>query len=239
MMRWRRIGQTWCIWPARPIALVEMIGGSYLSASPQLSYRRLIEALALKKIAVHAWGYVPGFDHQTQANEAWQNLRNCKANLEARVGAIPSPIRLGHSLGCKLHLLAPDGGRNSKGLITLSFNNFAADRSIPILGKVAPSLGFHSEFSPSPKETMRLIYEHYLQPKNLLISFGQDKLDQSDVLLECLKKRRGDASKALKLEGDHLTPASVGLRKNLLGEWADDSSKAQSLKKVVNTITNW
>ena len=56
MTRWRRLGNVWGLWPAQPIALVEMVGGSYLAASPQLSYRRLLEGLADHNLAVHAWG---------------------------------------------------------------------------------------------------------------------------------------------------------------------------------------
>ncbi|HGY5537147.1 MAG TPA: DUF1350 family protein [Prochlorococcus sp.] len=239
MTRWRRLGKAWGLWPAQPIALVEMIGGSYLAASPQLSYRRLLEALADHNLAVHTWGYVPGFDHQAQANEAWSNLRRCRQELETRVGPLPAPLRLGHSLGCKLHLLAPDGGRNSKALVALSFNNFTADRSIPMLRELRSRLDFHTEFSPSPKETMRLIRECYHQPHNLLVSFGKDDLDQSPSLLHCLQQRSDDATQSCHLPGDHLTPASAGLRQNLLGNWADDSARAETIKQLVETICCW
>ena len=239
MTRWRRLGKAWGLWPAQPIALVEMIGGSYLAASPQLSYRRLLEALASQNLAVHTWGYVPGFDHQAQANEAWSSLRRCRQELQARVGALPAPLRLGHSLGCKLHLLAPDGGRNSKALVALSFNNFTADRSIPMLREPRSRLDFHTEFSPSPKETMRLIRECYHQPHNLLVSFGKDDLDQSPSLLHCLQQRADDATQSWHLPGDHLTPASAGLRQNLLGDWADDSARAETIKQLVETICRW
>ena len=239
MTRWRRLGKAWGLWPAQPIALVEMIGGSYLAASPQLSYRRLLEALADHNLAVHTWGYVPGFDHQAQANEAWSNLRRCRQELETRVGPLPAPLRLGHSLGCKLHLLSPDGGRNSKALVALSFNNFTADRSIPMLRELRSRFDFHTEFSPSPKETMRLIRECYHQPHNLLVSFGKDDLDQSPSLLHCLQQRSDDATQSCHLPGDHLTPASAGLRQNLLGNWADDSARAETIKQLVETICCW
>ncbi len=239
MTRWRRHGQVWCLWPSNPIGLIEMIGGSYLATTPQISYRRLLEELSLENLAIHAWGYLPALDHQSQANQAWRDLRNCREKLVSRVGTLPLSLRLGHSLGCKLHLLAPDGGRNSTGLVAMSFNNFAANNSIPGLKKIAPKMGFQSEFSPSPKETLRLIQQHYLQPRNLLVSFGEDSLDQSPSLLQCLNKRFTDESKTLHLAGDHLTPASAGLRKKLLGGWADDSSRNNSLKLLRKAILNW
>ena len=67
------------------------------------------------------------------------------------------PIRIGHSLGCKLHLIAPDGGRKSNSFIGLSFNNFKIDKSIPFLSKAKKKLKIQAEFSPSPSETMRII----------------------------------------------------------------------------------
>ena len=112
--------------------MIEFIGGSYLAATPQISYRRLLEELAADGLAVHAWAYVPGFDHQRQARDAWSAFRSARRQLEERCGTFGAPLRLGHSLGCKLHLLAPDGGRGSRALVALSFNNFNADRSIPL-----------------------------------------------------------------------------------------------------------
>ena len=240
MIYWRKFEKIWCTWPSKPIGVIEMIGGSYLASNPQISYRRLLEALTSQGFAIHAWSYLPLFDHQTQANKAWKNFRECKNNLEIRIGEkLPKPIRIGHSLGCKLHLLAPDGGRNCEGLIALSFNNFAANSSIPIVSKVSKKLGFHTEFNPSPKETMRLIIERYIQSKNLLIRFSEDNLDQSFSLLDCLQKRKNDNSTIIQLEGNHLTPASAGLRQNLPGNWPDDLFKTKNLKALVSTITKW
>ena len=119
-MNWRQQGTIWRLSPAQPIGQVDFIGGSYLAATPQVSYRRLLEDLGKAGLAVNAWAYVPGFDHQSQAREAWAAFRTARRELEQRHGSLPTPLRLGHSLGCKLHLLAPDGGRNSRGLVALS-----------------------------------------------------------------------------------------------------------------------
>ena len=236
MNSWRQQGNLWQLRPSRPQALVEFIGGSYLAATPQVSYRRLLEDLAKLNLAVHAWAYVPGFDHQSQARQAWSELREARRRLVERSGSLPPSLRLGHSLGCKLLLLAPDGGRSSQCLVALSFNNFAADRSIPLLGDLAPKLGVETEFSPSPRETLRLISRHYLQPRNLVVRFGRDDLDQSDDLIEALRQRPEDASEFLHLPGDHLTPASAGLRRSVLGDWADDPRKVASMRRLTTTI---
>ena len=233
MTRWRQRGD---IWELEPAALergtLEFIGGSYLAASPQLSYRRLLEALASLGWRVRAWSYVPGFDHQDQANLAWRRFRQLR-------GADGSVLRLGHSLGCKLHLLAPDGGRGSSALVALSFNNFSAERSIPLLAELGQQFNFRSEFSPSPEQTLTQVALTYRQPRNLLVRFNRDQIDQSKRLLGVLQARPEDASELQELPGDHLAPASAGLRQNLLGKWADDPARQQALERIARTIDGW
>ena len=233
MTRWRQRGD---IWELEPAALergtLEFIGGSYLAASPQLSYRRLLEALASLGWRVRAWSYVPGFDHQDQANLAWRRFRQLR-------GANGAVLRLGHSLGCKLHLLAPDGGRGSSALVALSFNNFSAERSIPLLAELGQQFNFRSEFSPSPEQTLKQVALTYRQPRNLLVRFNRDQIDQSKRLLGVLQARPDDASELQELPGDHLAPASAGLRQNLLGKWADDPARQQALERIARTIDAW
>ena len=233
MTRWRQRGD---IWELEPAALergtLEFIGGSYLAASPQLSYRRLLEALASLGWRVRAWSYVPGFDHQDQANLAWRRFRQLR-------GADGDVLRLGHSLGCKLHLLAPDGGRGSSALVALSFNNFSAERSIPLLAELGQQFNFRSEFSPSPEQTLTQVALTYRQPRNLLVRFNRDQIDQSKRLIGVLQARPDDASELQELPGDHLAPASAGLRQNLLGKWADDPARQQALERIARTIDAW
>ncbi|WP_398329040.1 DUF1350 family protein [Vulcanococcus sp.] len=231
-MSWRQRGSLWLLEPPAARGLIQFIGGSYLAATPQLSYRRLLEALARQGLAIQAWSYVPGFDHQAQANEAWKLFR------AARPEGLPS-LRLGHSLGCKLHLLAPDNGRGCSGLAALSFNNFSAERSVPLLAELGPRLGIQSEFSPSPSETLRLVGANYRQPANLLVRFNRDGIDQSQRLQAVLQARLQDQTQLLELPGDHLTPASAGLRQNLLGAWADDPSRQRQIDALAGTICRW
>ncbi len=239
MSRWRRINRTWCNWPSRPIGLIEMIGGSYLATTPTISYKRLLESLVNRNLAVHAWSYVPSLDHQSQSNQAWKEFRILREKLKERTGNLPSSIRIGHSLGCKLHLIAPDRGRNSKGLIALSFNNFKASNSIPMLGKLSTKFDIQSEFSPGPKETMRIIMEQYIQEKNLLIKFKDDKLDQSESLIQHLQKRSNpDKSSLLVLQGSHLTPASAGFRNKFFGEFINQQ-KIANLEQLITVIYQW
>tara|TARA_Y100001968_G_scaffold201590_1_gene185154 strand:+ start:153 stop:896 length:744 start_codon:yes stop_codon:yes gene_type:complete len=235
----RRIGDVYCQWPSRPVALIEIIGGSYISIKPEVTYRRLISGLLQRNFAVHSWSYIPNFDHQTQANHAWKQFRLSRKTLEKRVGFNPKSIRLGHSLGCKLHLLAPDGGRNCNGLVAISFNNFKADRSIPMLRKMTKKLNFQTEFSPSPAETFNLIREHYEQINNLLIRFKNDSLDQNNLLLKSLKERDADKSKMMQLDGNHLTPVSMGLREKLTKTNLNNFLKYKKIDLIIDQISNW
>ncbi len=239
MSSFRRISDVSCQWPSRPVGLIELIGGSYISIKPEVTYKRLISCLLKRNFAVHSWGYIPNFDHQLQANQAWKQFRQSRKILEKRVGLITKSIRLGHSLGCKLHLLAPDGGRNCDGLVAISFNNFRADKSIPLLRKMSKKLNFQTEFSPSPSETLNLVREHYEQINNLLIKFKNDNLDQNDFLLKSLKERSADKSKIMNLDGNHLTPVSVGLREKLLKANLQNSLKYENINLIVDQITHW
>ncbi len=243
---WRQRGAIWTLESAATggdeAPLVEFIGGSYLAATPQLSYRRLLEALAGRGWAIHAWSYVPGFDHQRQAVEAWREFRRLRRADTQAAGELESRrpvLRLGHSLGCKLHLLAPDGGRSCRGLVALSFNNFSAERSVPLLAEMGQQLGFRSEFSPSPEETLRQVSGNYHQSRNLLVRFRRDNLDQSGRLLAALRQRPQDRSELVELPGDHLTPASAGLRRNLLGDWADDPARQRQIDGLAERILGW
>lgn len=236
---WRQQGSLWLLDPARLgvplLGSVEFIGGSYLAATPQLSYRRFLEALAQRGWGIRAWSYVPGFDHQAQANEAWRAFRSHRG--EGHGGE--RLLRVGHSLGCKLHLLAPDGGRACTGLVAISFNNFSAERSVPLLAEMGQQFRFRTEFSPSPQETLRQVALSYRQNRNLLVRFSRDGLDESLPLLDSLRNRPGDASQLLEMPGDHLTPASAGLRRNLLGDWADDPARQRQVERLAGTITTW
>jgi len=239
MNTFRRISDVSCHWPSRPIGLIELIGGSYISIKPEVTYKRLISGFLQRNFAVHSWGYIPNFDHQLQANCAWKQFHQSRKILKKRVGLEAKSIKLGHSLGCKLHLLAPDGGRNSDGLVAISFNNFKADKSIPLLGKMSQKLNFQTEFSPSPTETLNLIREHYEQKNNLLIKFKNDTLDQNELLIKSLKDRPSDKSKIMLLEGNHLTPVSLGLREKLLKSNSQTSLKYEQIDLIVDQVTHW
>ena len=214
---WRQQGSVWLAVPPSPIGVIQFIGGTYLSIQPQLAYRRLVTAFETLGWAVLSWAYSPSFDHQAQADQACSALEHARRREPALSADLPV-LRLGHSLGCKLHLLAPDGGLGCNRAALLSFNNFSAERSIPFLSTARSYLDMTMEFSPSPSRTLELVADHYQQPSNLLVRFQHDRIDQSPRLHHRLQARFGDRSALTVLPGDHLTPASVGLRQQWLGQ---------------------
>ena len=226
----------YCYWPSNPKKIIEFIGGSYLASKPDLTYKRFIESLIDKNYAVHAYKYNPQFDHQELALRAWKDFKICRRLLSKRLGSSIPSVRVGHSLGCKLHLISPDGGRNCEKFISISFNNFSAKKSIPLLRQISQKFEFNSEFSPSPDRTLRIIENTYNQKNNFLIKFNSDELDQTDKLLSCLKARKEDNSKGIRLKGTHTIIASAGLRENFLGDWADDNFKRYTIKQISNLI---
>ena len=123
--------------------------------------------------------------------------------------------------------------------MALSFNNFSAERSIPLLAEMGQQFRFRTEFSPSPAETLRQVAFSYRQLRNLLVKFRRDGIDESLPLLDTLRGRPDDASQLLQMPGDHLTPASAGLRRNLLGNWADDPAKQRQVERLVEMIDAW
>ena len=228
----------YCFWPANPKKIIEFIGGSYLASNPDITYKRFIESLIRKNYAVHAFKYIPQFDHQELSIKAWKDFKICKEILSKRLNRNLSTLRIGHSLGCKLHLIAPDGGRNCERFISISFNNFSASKSIPFLKKISKNLDFNTEFSPSPQKTFNIIEKTYIQNNNLLIKFDSDNLDQTESLLSCLKKRVNDNSNGIMMKGNHTLIASAGLRENYIGEWADDNFKKKAITKISTIIDN-
>ena len=228
-----------CYWPSNPKKIIEFIGGSYLATRPDFAYKRFIENLLIKNYAVHSYRYIPQFDHQEISYKAWKDFKNCKRILIKRLSKELKTVRVGHSLGCKLHLISPDGGRNCEKFISISFNNFSANKSIPLLKNISKKLDFRSEFSPSPNRTLKIINNTYIQNKNLLIKFDDDKLDQTESLLSALKFRANDNSKGILMKGNHTLIASAGLREDLLGEWADDDLKRKTIEKISHLIDDF
>jgi hypothetical protein len=84
-----------------------------------------------------------------------------------------------------------------------------------------------------------LVGRNYRQQRNLLVRFKRDSIDQSSRLLGVLQARPGDSTSLLELPGDHLAPASGGLRRQLLGAWADDPQRIRVIEQLAEAISRW
>lgn len=204
-----------------------------MAAAPQLTYRRLLEFLAEAGYGIIATPFVNTFDHGAIALDVLHKLEYALDWLEYRQGYPPAlPIYgLGHSMGCKLHLLVNslyDGDR--AGNMLLSFNNFPASQSIPWMDNLTP-VGV--EFSPTPAETETLIQDRYPVRRNLLIRFQDDDIDQTARLRHLLKAKFGDMVTALKLPGNHLTPLSQGLKWQVGTEFSPLDAVGQWLQQTL------
>ena len=87
---------------------------------------------------------------------------------------------------------------------------------------------------------VNVIYsQDYEQINNLLIKFRNDNLDQNDLLLQSLKERSSDKSKIILLDGNHLTPVSIGIREKLLKSNSENSLKYEKIDLIVDQVTHW
>ena len=123
-----------------------------MAAAPQVTYRLLLEYLADRGYVIVATPFMSSFDHGEIAKAALNSFEQVIARLHHTRQLSPRylPVYgLGHSMGCKLHLLIASLFEVERaGNIFLAYNNFPAKRSIPLLEQVTESLS-------DPLEKMR------------------------------------------------------------------------------------
>lgn len=215
-MDWQEIFGNWVLVPPRPIAIVHFLGGAFVATIPQLTYRSLLEHLAEQGFVVIATPFVNTFDHVAIAQQVHDSFNTALARLQGRVlKRRYLPIYgIGHSMGCKLHLLINSlYPQERAGNIFISFNNYPAKRSIPMLEQfVQFAPNFDVEFTPSPDETNRLILENYQVRRNLLVKFTNDTIDQTRSLHGVLYSRFPDLTTVQIIKGNHLTPLGQDIK---------------------------
>ncbi|MDX2214182.1 MAG: DUF1350 family protein [Oculatellaceae cyanobacterium bins.114] len=209
-MIWQEISGNWVLVPPRPIAIIHFLGGAFVAAAPQVTYRSLLEFLAAEGYVIVATPFVNTLDHTAIARETGKTFNIALEHLQNQVFKKRYlPIYgVGHSMGCKLHLLIGSlFPQERAGNILMSFNNYPVRRSIPFVEQFyqfAPNLSI--EFIPSPEETNDLIERRYQVRRNLLIKFTDDDLDQTKPLTEALLNCFPDMTALKILKGNHLTP---------------------------------
>lgn len=144
-MEWEEIAGNWLLVPRQPIAIIHFLGGAFVSAAPQLTYRWLLEQLAKQGYAIIATPFDSAFDRNSfdHGAIARSTLLRFESALEylqqRRLREQDLPVYgLGHSLGCKLHLLNNSLFEAERaGNILMAFNNYPAKRAIPLYDQVS------------------------------------------------------------------------------------------------------
>ncbi|XP_062225553.1 uncharacterized protein LOC133924153 isoform X2 [Phragmites australis] len=135
---WTEIDGSWVLRPksSEPSFVVHFVGGIFVGAAPQITYRFFLERLADRGALVIATPYASGFDHFFIADEVQFKFDRCLRNLAEPVNDLPT-FGVGHSLGSVIHLLI--GSRYAvqrSGNILMSFNNKEASSAIPLFSPV-------------------------------------------------------------------------------------------------------
>ena len=208
-MDWQEVSGSWVLIPKNPRAIVHFLGGAFVATAPHITYRWLLEQVAGKGYAVIATPFLNTLDHKAIARDVLNRFETTLTRLQTtRLGKNYLPIYgLGHSMGCKVHLLIGSLFTVERaGNILLSFNNYPARRAIPFIEQLNINPAFDIEFSPSPQETSDLIAQSYEVRRNLLIKFANDDIDQTVSLTQVLQQRFPNMIALQTLSGNHLTP---------------------------------
>ncbi|WCJ42260.1 hypothetical protein M5689_023080 [Euphorbia peplus] len=228
---WSEVEGAWVLKPknSRPTSVVHFIGGIFVGAAPQLTYRLFLERLAEKGALVIATPYASGFDHFFIADEAQFKFDRCFRFLQETVNDLPT-FGIGHSLGSVIHLLI--GSRYAvqrNGNVLMAFNNKEASSAIPLFSPVlvpmAQSVGpILSDILSMP--TVRMGAEMTLkQLENLSPPIMKQVLplvEQLPPLYMDLAKGREDFSPKPE-ETRRLIKAYYGISRNLLIKFQDDT----------------
>ncbi|MGF1489856.1 MAG: DUF1350 family protein [Prochloraceae cyanobacterium] len=216
-MDWQDLSGNSILIPSQePRAIVHFLGGAFVGTLPNLSYRWLLEQLGQQGYVIIATPFINTFDHITIARDVLNRFESILDRLKAS-GSIAReylPIYgMGHSMGCKLHLLIGSlFNVDRAGNILVSFNNYPASRAIPFGEQLKIDRTLNLEFSPTPTETNDLILKSYQTRRNLLVRFDNDDIDQTASLNPILQQRFPEMVSILTLPGTHLTPLSQDLK---------------------------
>ncbi|WP_036485540.1 DUF1350 family protein [Myxosarcina sp. GI1] len=232
-MEWLEISGGWVYLPRRDIkGIVHFLGGAFVATAPQISYRLLLEQIGKDGYATIATPFLNTLDHLAIAREVLNRFETILDRLHQtnKLGKRYLPVYgIGHSMGCKLHLLIGSLYNIERaGNILISFNNYPVNRAIPFIEQFNLTSTFNVEFSPSPIETQELIAKNYAIRRNLLVKFTNDNIDQTIELNPILRQRFPNMIALLNLPGNHLTPLSQEI------QWQSEDSNTP-----ISTLGQW
>jgi hypothetical protein len=210
MIEWQEISGNWVWLPPQPIGIIHFLGGAFVASAPQFTYRWLLTEIGKGGYAIIATPFVNTFDHISIARDVLNRFETLVEKLQEKKLLSPGylPVYgIGHSMGCKLHLLIGSLYNVERaGNVLISYNNYPARRAIPLVEQLDVNQTLNFEFKPSPQETDEIILYNYLVRRNLLIRFTNDEIDQSLNLNPILQQRFAQLISLLVLPGNHLTP---------------------------------
>lgn len=247
-MNWQEIAGNSILIPPQPIALIHFLGGAFVATAPQATYRRLLEGLAQQGYGVIATPFITTVDHAAIAEQVLIQFEDALEYLHrtARLSPVLPIYGIGHSMGCKLHLLIGSLFEVERaGNILISFNNFPIEKAIPLAEWITPTVPV--EFSPNPAQTNHLVERQYQVPRNLLVKFSNDTLDQSLRLAGLLEQRFPGMVVVQRLAGNHMTPLGQDLNwqagesftpLDALGQWFRQEFYRE-LNQLERSILRW
>lgn len=236
-MEWQPIAESWVLLPRQPVGIVHFLGGAFVGTAPHVAYRSLLDRLGRAGFTVVATPFLNGFDHQLLARDALNRFETVLQRLQQRDRSYLPIYGLGHSMGCKLHLLIGSIYEVERaGNILMAYNNYPVRRAIPILEQFNVDLALleEFEFTPSPAATCELVASDYPVRRNLLIQFADDTIDQTAELAEILRDRFGELVGVRVLRGNHLTPLSPDISWQAGRDFSPVDAIAQWVKQEVS-----
>ena len=113
------------------------IGGAFVGASPQLTYRVFLEKLARQSsCVVVATPYELSFDHLRVVDDCQFKFDRAFAKLDAGLQTLPV-VSVGHSMGAHVHALINSRYElNREALVLISYNNKPATAAVPLFAEV-------------------------------------------------------------------------------------------------------
>ncbi|MEO1211380.1 MAG: DUF1350 family protein [Cyanobacteria bacterium J06638_20] len=239
---WQNIFDNWVLVPENPRGAIHFLGGAFVATVPQVSYRCLLEGLADEGYVVIATPFVNTLDHGAIAQEVLASFERAWEYVRTRLlRSTYLPLYgMGHSMGCKLHLLIGSQLEQVRdGNILMAYNNYPLRKAVPLgeevyqvtnqlsaqfatqitqlteqFAQLAPEVkpNLDVEFTPSPEETSHLVETQYQVKRNLLLKFTTDTIDQTRPLHDILRVRYPEMTSVQILKGNHLTPLSQDLK---------------------------
>ncbi|AFY74947.1 Protein of unknown function (DUF1350) [Synechococcus sp. PCC 7502] len=216
-MEWQQVENNFVLAPSQPKGVIHFLGGAFFAAAPHISYSRILETLARAGYVIVATPIINStFDHRQIAIDAYKSFKRTRSKLFLDYFPL---FGMGHSMGCKIHLLINSFYPSERaGNIFIAYNNYGAKQSIPLFKEFAGTIPEmeNMEFTPSPLETMELINQSYTVENNLLIKFVDDDIDEIAVLASQLQRKFNNnlhqKVTVKTLPGTHLTSMGMDLK---------------------------